>query len=71
MEMLLTKELEISKRRTGLLGCKAVDAMLLWDGWECTNYFVKSHSIGEEQAGPEQGLQAVLPMHLLNKAKRG
>lgn len=47
-----------------------MDAMLLWDRWENTNYFVKSHSIGGEEAGPEQGLQAVLLMNLLNKAKR-
>lgn len=45
--------------------------MLLWDSWENINYIVKSHSIEREQAGPEQGLQLVLPALLLSKVKTG
>lgn len=47
-----------------------MDAILLWDRWENTSYF-KSHFVGGEQPGLGVGLQAVLPMYLLNKAKRG
>lgn len=67
--MLVTEESEISKRGTGhkrLPDCSAVDVMMLWDSWENTDYFVKSHSIGGEQTGPEQGLQVVLPALLLS-----